>query len=196
MNRYAVALCALMSAGIVHAAPVVNGGFEAGDFTGWTQFGDTDFSSVGAGNAVHSGDFGANFGSLSGPGGIFQTLATQAGATYDVSFWLRAESGTPNSFDFNWDDGALEVSLTDMPATSYQQYTVALTATGTATDLRFTFFHEPAFFYLDDVSVSERATRTVPEPAAPGLASIALAALGGAMGRRLRTRLTRRSRFE
>jgi len=186
MNRYAFGLCALMSAGIVHAAPVVNGGFEAGDFTGWTQFGDTGFSSVGAGNAVHSGDFGANFGSLSGPGGILQTLSTQAGATYDVSFWLRAESGAPNSFEFDWDGGAAEISLLDMAATGYQQYTFSLTATGTATDLRFTFFHEPAFFYLDDVSVSERVTTRVPEPGTLGLVSVALAALGGALARRFR----------
>lgn len=69
---------------------------------------------------------------------------------------------------------------------SYQQYTLTLTATGVATDLRFTFFHEPAFFYLDDVSVSVRATGSVPEPGTLGLAGVALAALGGAWRRRRR----------
>lgn len=167
---------ALLAASAVHAGPIVNGGFETGDFTGWTQFGDDSFTGVGTG-VQHSGTHGAFFGAFS-PGGISQTLSTVAGLTYEVSFWLmNADAGTPNLFEFNWDGGAVELSLNDAPATGYQPYTFSLTASGTATELRFTSSHATAFYYLDDVTVSTPAVTTVPEPGSLMLAGAALAGL-------------------
>jgi len=69
---------------------VVNGGFETGDLSGWTQFGNTGGTSVmvcGAGCA-ESGAYGVNFGAVFTPGGIEQTLATISGQSYNISFWL------------------------------------------------------------------------------------------------------------
>ena len=63
---------------------VANPGFETGDFTDWTQFGNTGFTGVQgdfAGVPPHSGNFQAFFGSVDSTGGIFQDLTTVAGQT-------------------------------------------------------------------------------------------------------------------
>ncbi len=77
------------------ACIVVNSGFETGDFTGWTQFGDPSFTAVApsspGGLPPHSGNFLAYFGPLS-DGGIMQTLTAPAGM-YSVDFWLAADGG-------------------------------------------------------------------------------------------------------
>ena len=66
---------------------VVNGGFESGNFTGWTPWGNTASVRVDTTNAVHSGDYGAVFGEP-GLGGIEQSLVTTQGQEYLLSFWF------------------------------------------------------------------------------------------------------------
>ena len=162
----------LVMSGATHASLVSNGGFETSDFTGWTQFGDTSFSGV-DGAMPQAGVFAAYFGPPSASGGIFQTLATTSGFHYNVSFWLKNEadpfgSVTPNSFEFNWDGGAAEVAQVNQPSFGYTEYSVSnLIASSAATDLRFTFFHGPAFWDLDSVSA------TVPEPGSLALVGLA-----------------------
>jgi len=166
---------ALLFAGMAaHADIVANGGFETGDFTGWTQFGDTTFSGVDT-FAPHSGTYAAFFGPVAAQGGISQTLTTQPGHFYSISFWLMTEgdangNATPNSFAFNWNGGPAELTLVNNPVSAYTHYTFSLPATAATTDLRFTFQDVPAFFDLDDVSAA------VPEPG-----SMALAGLGAAL---------------
>ncbi len=168
---FAVSL-AVTSAG-ASAELVSNGGFETGDFTGWTQFGNTGFTGVGGGSP-HSGSFQAFFGPIGSTGGIFQTLATTPGGTYDVDFWLRNLGGIPSSFEFNWDGGAAELSLVNPGAFPYTQHSFSLVASSASTALRFTFRQDPAFFFLDDVSA-------VPEPGV--LALLALGLVGLAVSR-------------
>src|SRR5947208_2151183 len=67
-------------------ADLTNGGFESGDFTAWTQTGDTSFSGVGS-FAASAGSFGAFFGPTAA-GGISQTFATIPNTAYEVSFSL------------------------------------------------------------------------------------------------------------
>ena len=81
---------------------VQNPGFETGDFTGWTQGGDTGESSVGGtngdtGTMPNSGNYEALFenfevtGAVSGT--LIQTLATSPNTYYDLSFYVASDIG-------------------------------------------------------------------------------------------------------
>ena len=172
---------ALLVTGMAHANFVANGDFETGDFTAWTQFGNTAFSGVDV-NTPQAGNFAAYFGNPS-PGGILQQLATTAGVTYRVSFWLQNEAdalgvAAPNAFEFNWNGGAAEFSLTNSGPFGYHLYEFNnLIATSASTELRFTFTQSPAFWDLDSV-------QAVPEPGA--LALVSLAGLLGIVASRRR----------
>ena len=77
---------------------IVNCGFETGDFTGWTQSGNTGFTSV-TGSfgriAPNSGNFPACMGPVGSDGLLSQTFGTQAGATYQISFYEANLGGSP-----------------------------------------------------------------------------------------------------
>ncbi len=161
----------LLAGGTAQATSVVNGGFETGDFNGWTQFGNFDSTNVDT-TSPKSGLYAAYFGpgsvagagqTAGGPGGISQTLATTAGASYTIDFWLKNEGGPSNAFSVSW--GGSEVStlsLTDASAFGYQHYSFTRIATAPSTALAFTFRHDTAYWDLDNVSA-------VPEPTSMAL---------------------------
>jgi hypothetical protein len=67
---------------------LVNGSFETGDLTGWTEFGDFSFSGVSGefvGLAPEEGNYQAYLGSVDTTGGIYQTFADTPGAEYTVT---------------------------------------------------------------------------------------------------------------
>ena len=170
------------------AALVTNGGFETGDFSGWTQFGYVTNTAVDV-NAPQSGTYGAYFGPVGDTGGIKQTLATSANQFYTVQFWLMSEAdvnntSTPNSFDFTWGGNSV-TSLLNAAASNYVQYSFTLQAASASTELSFTFQNDPAFWDLDSISVVESANpdQTVPEPG-----SLALIGLAGALAGLVRRR--------
>ena len=171
-----------------NAAIVSNGDFETGNFSGWTQFGNTAFNAV-DGNAPQAGSFGAFFGSVQSTSGIKQTLTTVANQLYNVDFWLQAEAdvngaSTPNFFDFRW-GGASVTSLTNSADFLYTHYTFALQATSGSTEISFTFQNDPAFWDLDSISVTEAGGTggNVPEPG-----SLALVGLAGVVAGLVRRR--------
>lgn len=141
---------------------VVNGGFETGDFAGWTHSGNTDFSGVDLGNP-HTGTWAAILGPTDSLGFLSQDLVTVPGQPYDFSFWLYSESNEPpNEFHASWDGGSVFAAV-DIPAQPYTQYVFNVAATGVLTTIEFGFRNDPSFFWLDDVSVQPDAT-VVPEP--------------------------------
>ena len=169
MKKYVVSAL-VVAAGVLSAGRssadqlVTNGGFETGDFTGWTLSGNTGFTNVVSFN-THSGNYAASFGPVGSTGMIEQTqlLDTVAGQTYDFSFWLLADGGTPNSFSASF-DGTEVLSISNTNGFAYTLFDFSVVATTNQTALSFTYRHDPAFYYLDDVSVI--GTRgVVPEPA-------------------------------
>ncbi|MGH7584009.1 MAG: carbohydrate binding domain-containing protein [Gemmatimonadales bacterium] len=159
---------------------VTNPGFETGDFTGWTQFGNTGFTGVDDGNP-HSGTYDAYFGPVGSTGGIFEDLVTVPGTTYTLTFWLASDGGGPNSFDASW-GGIPLVSLPGAGSFAYTQWQFVEGATSASTELTFTFRQDPAYWQLDDVSVV--AQNVVPEPATMSLLAMGLVGMAGFRRRR------------
>ena len=174
-------------AAAAHAAPsecdavagnlVVNCGFETGTFAGWIRTGQQDNTSVtSAAVNVHSGNFAARFGQVGGLGFITQNLVTVPGESYDLSFWLKNDGGSPNEFRASF-NGVPLVDLTNQSVFPYTHFTfTGLTATGASTALQFGFRQDPSFFDFDDVSVIG-AIAQVPEPGSLALIALALAGL-------------------
>ena len=168
-----VALAFCSSAGAVSI--VTNGGFETGDFTGWTQTGNSTFNGVqspGPSSTVHSGNSSAFFGPIGTVGGISQNLVTIPGASYIVDFWFLPDGGNPSSFSASF-GGTTLVSLTNPAAGPYTEFSFGVTATGANTILAFNFRDDPGFLFLDDVSVSQ-----TPLPAALPLFAGGLGVIG------------------
>lgn len=178
-----VALVSLNCVAPACAQSILNGGFETGDLTGWTQFGNPGGTSVMVcgGGCAQSGMFGVNLGAVGTPGGIEQTLATTAGQTYQVFFWLLNHGGSPSSFTANF-GGTTLLALTDPPAFGYTPYSMNAVATSSSTLLQFGARNDPAYFSLDSVSI-QSVTGSVPEPSAWALMLLGFGALGVAMRR-------------
>jgi hypothetical protein len=174
----------LCFAAVANANLVTNPGFETGDFTGWTQGGDTSF--VGVNNAVaHSGTFGAFMGPVGSDGTLSQTLATTAGGIYSVSYWLASQAGaTTNDFSASFNGVTIAGSvLNNAGAFGYTQFTFSgLVATTNSTVLGFTFRNDDSFWLLDDVSV-DGAINGVPDMGSSALL-LGLALLGLCLAQR------------
>ncbi len=140
---------------------VVNGGFETGDFTGWTFVGSananavgTDFIFSGATALVHSGNFGVYLGEVSVLATLSQTLPTIPGQRYLVSCWLdNPASGSGEQFNLDW-NGANLVCITNPPAFAWTNLQFVATATGTNAVLQVAARNDPKYFGFDDVSVT------------------------------------------
>jgi hypothetical protein len=128
---------------------VNNCGFETGDFTGWTQGGDT--SASGVQSCGHSGTYCAFMGPVFYNGTLTQSINT-TGPTCSLSFWL-ANSGQPSRFSVEWQANKVEV-LYFVPNLPYQQFSVSGLPGGGTAWLTFTFYNPPAFISLDDVVVT------------------------------------------
>lgn len=168
-----LALAALFVAGASpsSALPLINGGFETGNLSGWTATGQTGATPVSA--YVHSGSYGAYFFS----GTLSQTIATTAGASYDLSFWVKSFSGGPNSFSVAW-DGDVIFSGVNTGGFGFTEYDTTVLATSASTVLTFGFYSGVSTWALDDVEVVQIASVAVPEPATAGLLLPGLLALG------------------
>jgi hypothetical protein len=147
----------------VSANLVQNGGFETGDFTSWTQFGNTNYTAVTTNSAyVHSGQYGAELGPVSTLGYLSQAVPTSAGETYLLSLWLTNPSGeTPNEFLVAW-NGTTLFDQTSLGALAWTNLQFIVTATSSSTVLEFGFRDDQAYLGLDDISVAAATPAFVP----------------------------------
>jgi hypothetical protein len=147
---------------------VQNGGFETGDFTGWTLVGDTIKASViydaveDATNfplAVHAGTCGACLGDDK-LATLSQSLATVPGQSYLLSLWLDNPTNSPGQeFLVNWNTSEAATntiySISSPPAFGWTNLQFVLLAAGSGTVLEFGAQNDPPnYFGLDDVSVT------------------------------------------
>ncbi len=174
---------------------VTNGGFETGDFTGWTQTGNTDFSGV-TDIGSHSGNFSAYFGPVGSFGYISQDISTVAGSTYDLSFFLAngasqfksnflspsPSGGATNAFQVFW-NGMMIANFSNVSnPLAFTTFNFSnLLATGSTSTLTFGFLNDPDFFFLDDVSVNQ--ANAVPDGGST-VAMLGLALVGVGLGGR------------
>lgn len=174
------ATAALVAQAPAQAAMVTNGGFESGDFSGWSKLGLDGSASVSS-TSPHSGLYTARF-SHAAAAGIEQVLATEAGATYDVSFWFEVSGPADNDFAFNWDGGAAEYVVADSNP-GFATLHFVLTASSGVTPLDFLFRTNDGRWRLDDVVVDRHDGGTVPVPATWALAACGLLGLGASRRR-------------
>ncbi len=152
---------------------VTNGGFETGNFTGWTLTLTTN--GIGAlvdngtktGIKPHSGTYFAALGQQYARGYVSQTLPTIANQSYLLSLWFNSPnvtalsqaeqagvtSNTPNKFIVYWNSTILFGGTNMLPTSGWTNLQFIVTAASSNTVLQFSDRDDPWYLGLDDVNV-------------------------------------------
>jgi hypothetical protein len=149
-----------------------NGGFETGDFSGWTFTGDTAIGgtvcnavepdwvvsgvSYNFSDVAHSGFFGALLRQIGYAATLSQTLGTTPGQQYVVSYWLsNPVSDSLQTFNVSWNGADMtDFGLTNPPAFGWNNFQFVVTAQDTNSTLEFAAENDVVGFNFDDVSVT------------------------------------------
>jgi hypothetical protein len=162
-------VCFALSASAIPISNILkNGGFENGSLPPWQTSGNTGGGSRAAAvaafgvdhDSAHTGNWGvfaAPHGSL---GYLSQTVQTQRGSVYELSFWLStsqsgalsaASAGQPLDFQIFWNGSKIFEQTSALP-TSYSHYDFVLpAATSGRTTLKFGFRDDSGEFHIDDI---------------------------------------------
>ncbi len=111
---------------------------------------------------MHSGSFSAYFGATgSADDSIMQSVPTVPNQPYQVQFWLdHSDTDSQNDFSASWNGSPL-LSLQNASSFGWTEYTYTAMAVSGTSSLQFSGRDAPAFFYLDDISVTGRIAGTV-----------------------------------
>jgi uncharacterized repeat protein (TIGR03803 family) len=139
-----------------YSTSILNGGFETGTFTNWTQSGYYfDSGALTGSKYAHTGTYGAALETGGTAGFLSQTLATTPGTAYLISFWLDSPAAnTPNDFQVSW-NGNVILDKTNLAAIGWTNIQLTVTATAANTPLQFGYINGHFYFGLDDVSSSD-----------------------------------------
>jgi len=158
---------------------VLDGGFEAGDFTYWTLSGDSsiytnnypDFTGDpnGLPFSAYDGSYYAALGQPYDLAYLSQPLPTEAGQIYLLSFYLENLDGsTPNEFVVEWNTNSTSPNVifdqANMDAFGYDNFQFVVEAASNTTTLLLGFRNDYDFFCLDDVSVMPVPTPNIQAP--------------------------------
>lgn len=154
---------------------VTNGGFETGDFTGWTKSG----SYISIGTNGYESTYAANLGTYGALGVLYQSgIATLPGIEYELSFMLNSSGGVPNEF-IAVVNGVTMESEVNGGSYPYEPFAFNFVAGTEPTTIEFFARNDPGGFSLDNVSVD---LSPVPEPSTLLLLGVGL--LGASFLRR------------
>jgi hypothetical protein len=87
--------------GNASAVYVVNGSFETGGYSGWTQEGNIAWLMAYGTAPPGAGLWTAQIHNA-GPGYLSQSVSTTVGGVYDVSFWVKGGGVYAPGFKFDW----------------------------------------------------------------------------------------------
>ncbi|HLW01498.1 MAG TPA: hypothetical protein VKT82_22770 [Ktedonobacterales bacterium] len=151
-----------LSAGVTN--PIVNPGFETGNFNGWTTSGAATSISTTAHSGSDSGEAGSSS-PTNGDSSISQTFTAPTGSS-TLSFWYQVHC--PDTVQFDWATATLKDNTTGTTTTilaktctnnnTWVQVSTSITAghsyTLTLTSHDDNFSGDPTFTLFDDVNVS------------------------------------------
>jgi hypothetical protein len=170
----AMALLAICAQVGTASAALVNGGFETGDFTGWSIDSVSNWALV-MDSGSKEGTYHAELGTYGSVGTLSQTFSTTAGQAYSVKYWLANDLSGDNSFQALWNNSAIQATaLTNVNAFGYREYLFTATANSDSSTIAFNFLNEPSVFHLDNVDVTP-----TPIPAAFWMLGSGLLGLAG-----------------
>ena len=178
-SRWSGCLCALVvacaSAASAQTDLVFNGGFETGNFSGWSvppivlpPQPNPSFFEVYSGGGSHTGTYHARLSSTQLQY-MTQILPTTSGTDYELSFWLRQISIAPEALLVRWEGATVFNQLLSNPdPLEWRHFTLPLHANITGSFLEFGQSYFPLEFHIDDISVVQ-----VPAPGAGALLGMA-----------------------
>ena len=136
---------------------ISNGDFELGSFANWTTGGNftgtavyaTTFDNV----AVHGGTYASYWGAIGTDATISQTITANAGDQVLIDFWYADNGGSADHFLCSFDGQTLVEFTNDTAHTAWTEMTFPVTVMNTNPVLMFSSHNNPAYDYIDDVSV-------------------------------------------
>ena len=156
-----IAVCLAFAGSAMADNLLTNGSFETGNFSGWTQSGNTGYTSVACGGGAQDGSCYVSEGPIGSDGFLSQTVSTISGTNYDISAWVAGNGSSPSDFSLVW-DGVTVFSVSPVPSQPYTLYSATVVGTGSDT-FSMGFRNDPSYDNIDNASVST-ASSTTPEP--------------------------------